>query len=329
MKILVIGMVPKGGAAGQLPELIGGGRRLAASLGGTLEAAVLGGTGEERARAAARAAAALGPSTVYLVEAPALDDYQADNYLHAALAVCRQASPDVVVFGSDEGARELAPRLAHRLGGSVLTDCVGLAAEGGRVVYTRPVYGGKAMAEVVLERAPQVITVRPRAFDPAQAAETEAHVVRVEPGLPGVPVSTRVVDRRSVAGEGPSLEEARVIISGGRGVGGADGFRLLEELAGVVRAAIGASRAAVDAGWVPAACQVGQTGKIVAPDLYIAVGISGASQHLAGIAAAKHVVAINKDPDAPIFKRAELGLAADYRQVVPALTRRLKERLGR
>ncbi len=288
----------------------------------------MGGAGGAAAEAA-RDAADRGSGAVYLVESPALDEYQADRYLAAVEVVCRRAGPDVILFGAGDVGRELAPRLAHRLGGALVTDCVGIRADGGEIVFTRPVYGGKAMAEVAAGRGPFVATVRPRVFDPAPSGGAAAEVVPVEVALDGVAARTRVVERQAEDKAGPSLEEARVIVSGGRGVGGPEGFGMLEELAGLLGAALGASRAAVDAGWAPAAWQVGQTGKIVAPDLYIAIGISGASQHLAGISAAKHVVAVNKDPEAPIYKRAELGVAADYRQVVPALTRKLRERLAR
>jgi electron transfer flavoprotein alpha subunit len=231
---------------------------------------------------------------------------------------------DAVVWASGAWGRELGTRVAMRLSAGFVADGETLALAQGRLVVHRPIYGGKALAALVPLRRPAMAQLRAGAVAPAEVTGGGAlHQTHAHAGLLG----PRALLVRSLAhgGEGPSLTEAKRVVSGGRGLGGAEGFRYIDELAAVLGAAVGASRAAVDAGWVPASYQVGQTGLSVAPELYIAVGISGASQHLAGIVRAKHIVAINTDANAPIFQVAEYGVVGDYREVVPAMIQALRQ----
>jgi electron transfer flavoprotein alpha subunit len=212
---------------------------------------------------------------------------------------------------------------------SALADVIALGYSDGQLTATRPVYAGKLLASTVALKSPALVSLRPRAFpkpepDPARTGQ----VVPVPAGLNENDQATKVVDTLVEAGQ-VSLADARIIVSGGRGVGGPEGFAPVQALAATLGAAVGASRAAVDAGWIPYAHQVGQTGKTVAPDLYIALGISGAIQHQAGMRSAKTIVAINKDPDAPIFKLARYGVVGDLFKIVPALDAEFKKRLGK
>lgn len=306
-------------------EALGTGRRLAEAAGVPLTAAVLGAD----TAGPAQAAIACGAQKVYTAQNPILAEYQPDLYVRALEAVARTSAADVLLFPGDGPGRELTGRLAWRLGAGAVTEVVGFELDGGTPLWVRPVYGGKAMAVFAPTRERTVVALRPKTQDPATADPArQGEVVPVAFEVSEAEAVTRVVERIQEALSGVRLEDARIIVAGGRGLGGPEPFRDLEELARVLGGAVGASRAACDAGWVPPTMQVGQTGAIVAPDLYIAIGISGASQHLAGISGAKTVIAINKDPEAPIFKRANLGIVADYKTVLPTLTAELKKLAG-
>ncbi len=305
-------------------ELLGGAGRLDGRLGEGVAAVSLG----ERATAAAPALIAHGAQTVYTVSHPLLKEYQAELFLAALAATCERAQPRVVLLAADSVGRDVAPRLAHRLRGSMVSECLEMDGEAGSKAlrFVRQTYGGKALAAMVPKLLPAVVTQKLRTMEPAtaqggRAGPTVPLSVALDAGL----ARTRVVDRQAEESTGVKLEDARVVVSGGRGLKGPEGFKVLEELAQVLKGAVGASRAATDSGWVAASMQVGQTGKTVAPDLYIAVGISGATQHIAGMSGAKTIVAINTDPEAPIFKLAQLGLVADYRQVLPRLVAKCRE----
>jgi electron transfer flavoprotein alpha subunit len=298
--------------------LLGAGRRLADGLGGKLRAAVLGATDDSVVSAIQKRA-----DTVLVVEDELLGEYHPENYLGALVAVCQKLSPGAVLLGNDTASQELAPRLAHRLGGSAAGDAVDVALVDGRLHVKRGVYGGKATAVIALERSPGVIWVRARAMTPVEErapGEVERIRLSIAPDT-----RVRVVSRNVEAKGGARLEDARLIVSGGRGLGGPEPFKQLQALADAIGAQMAASRAACDAGWVPPSWQVGQTGKKVAPELYLAIAISGASQHIMGIADSKVICAINRDPDAPIFKHCRFGLVEDYQKVVGPLIEKLKQ----
>ena len=298
--------------------LLGTGRRLADSTGGKLRAVILGAAGDDLARGAAAVA-----DSVAVADHPLLAEYHPETTLAALATICKQLAPRTVLLGNDAYCQELAPRLAHRLGGSAGGDAVDIAFEADQLRIRRGVYGGKATAVIALVRSPGVVWARSRALEPAEAAGRSPG--EIMPLVLDLKADERVklVSRHVEAKEGVRLEEARLIVSGGRGLGGPEPFKELQALADVMGAQMAASRAACDAGWVPASWQVGQTGKKVAPELYLAIAISGASQHIMGIADAKTICAINRDPDAPIFKHCRFGIVEDYQKVVGPLRERL------
>jgi electron transfer flavoprotein alpha subunit len=304
-------------------ELLGIGAELAAALGGNVEAALLGaGVGD-----LANTLAQYGAAKVYVADDDALAAYASESYVNTLAAFIGQVEPAIILLGATALGRDLAPRLAARLGVGVASDCVALEIADGRLLATRPIYAGKALAKVKLNSDPQVATLRPNVLP---APEPDAgRTATVEPVAAAVgDVRAKVVDIVG-AGEGEiDVAEADIIVSGGRGVGGPEGFAPVRSLAKKLGAAVGASRAAVDAGWIEHAHQVGQTGKTVTPNLYIACGISGAIQHLAGMKTSKVIVAVNKDPEAPIFKMANYGIVGDLFEVVPLLEKEFEALLA-
>ena len=321
---LVIGQTGDGGLDSTAGELLAAGRGVADALGEELSIALLGDTLD----LPARMAIALGADRVYAVNHPLLGEYQPDLYLAALEALCREVSPRVVLMARTAEGRELAPRLAFRLGVGLAQDCLEVSVDGatGSLLANRPVYGGNAVAVVSCERTPQLAAIRPKAYEPAEPdGSRSGPVVSFPVELEASLARTRVVARVREESEGVKLEEARIVVSGGRGLGGPEPFAGLEDLARLLGGAVGASRAAVDSGWVPASYQVGLTGKSITPDLYITVAISGASQHMAGCSGAKCIVAINKDADANIFKDARYGVVGDWERVLPALTAAVRE----
>jgi len=299
--------------------LLGAGARLAESLGVKLVACVLGPT-DDSTTSSLQAVA----DRVLVAEDALLAEYHPDDYLSAMVAVCKKLSSRAVLLGNDTASQELAPRLAHRVGGSAVGDAVGVAIADGSLQVTRSVYGGKATAVIALARSPGVIWVRARAMAPAEA-RTPGKVEHIQLGIAADP-RVKVISRQIELKGGVRLEDARLIVSGGRGLGGPEPFKQLQALADAIGAQMAASRAACDAGWVPPSWQVGQTGKKVAPELYMAIAISGASQHIMGIADSKVICAINRDPDAPIFKHCRFGLVEDYQRVVGPLIEKLSRR---
>ncbi|MBE3586040.1 MAG: electron transfer flavoprotein subunit alpha/FixB family protein [Thermoanaerobacter sp.] len=266
-----------------------------------------------------------GADKVYLLQSDALENYTTDGYTSAVTTLVREHQPSVFLLGYTVLGRDLAAHVAQRLDTGLFTDCVDVRLEDGQLVFKRPIYAGKAFFEGVCPEArPVMATVRPNVLpvNPPQAGRT-AQVIEVNPQPGNIRQIIRDVVRQ--VSTRPELTEADIIVSGGRGMKGPENFRLLEELADVLGAAVGASRAAVDAGWAPHSMQVGQTGKTVSPTLYIACGISGAIQHLAGMGSSKYIVAINKDPEANIFKVADYGIVGDLFEVVPLLIQEFKK----
>ncbi|MBL7063931.1 MAG: electron transfer flavoprotein subunit alpha/FixB family protein [Anaerolineae bacterium] len=316
----------KGQPAAASWEAIGAARRLADELGGSVTACVFGGQGIE---ALAHEAISYGADTVLLAEDATLADFRVEPQAALLAKAVGEAEPAVVLIGATFRGRELGPALAVELDTGCIADCTALEFEDGQLVATRPIYAGKLLSRCVIpERRPQIFTTRVRAFPkPEPDSARNGEVVRVEPALAEDDILSKVTGFLETEGA-VSLADAGIIVSGGRGVGGPEGFEPVRELAQVLSAALGASRAAVDAGWIPYEHQVGQTGKTVSPDLYVACGISGAIQHQAGMRTSKVIVAINKDPEAPIFKLAHYGIVGDLFKVVPALTVAFKEKLG-
>jgi electron transfer flavoprotein alpha subunit len=270
-----------------------------------------------------------GADEVLLADDATLADFRAEAYGALLVKLAREQQPTLILAGATTRGRDILGWTAPDLETSALADVIALGLDDGQLTATRPVYAGKLMATAVALKAPALVSLRPRAFPkPEPDASRTGSVINVQPALSEGELASKVVD--TLVDEGRvSLADARIIVSGGRGVGGPDGFAPVRALAETLGAAVGASRAAVDAGWIPYAHQVGQTGKTVSPDLYIAIGISGAIQHQAGMRSAKMIVAINKDPDAPIFKLARYGVVGDLFKIVPAVNAEFKKRLGK
>ena len=317
--VLVLGEATDDGKLNPVvSELIGAGTR----LGGPVTCALLG-AGVE---GLARECIAFGADKVIVVDDPLLAEYQGDAYAPIAERICKEIDPAVVLMGQTMTGRDLAPRLAQRLGTAVAMDCVNLSMQSDKLLAERPCYGGSARARYTINGTPQIATLRAKAQEPLQRDDSrQGEIVKQPAGLSADAIRTRIVERRKEKSAGVRLEDAKVVVSGGRGVGGPEGFKPLEELAEILGGAVGASRAVCDMGWYPVATQVGLTGKIVTPDLYIAVGISGASQHMAGISSVKNIVSINKDPDASIFKASRFAVVGDWKDVIPAFIDKVRE----
>ena len=315
----------KGNALSIAYECLGEARRLAKD--GSVVAAVFG----ERAAAIGAEAITLGADKAIVCEDATLADFRPEPYVALLKKIAQDVQPEVVMAGASTRGRDVTSGLAVELETGAIADCTAIDEQDGQLIATRPVYAGKLLANVVVPASrPIVITTRSRAFPAPEAiAGKTGEVTAVSPVLSEDQIVSKVTGF-ATEGEGEvSLNDARIIVSGGRGVGGPDGFKPVAELAKTLGGALGASRAAVDAGWILYKHQVGQTGKTVAPDLYIACGISGAIQHQAGMRSAKVIVAINKDSEAPIFKLARYGVVGDLFQIVPALDAEFKKRLSK
>jgi electron transfer flavoprotein alpha subunit/NAD-dependent dihydropyrimidine dehydrogenase PreA subunit len=315
------------GEAGSISwEMVGEGRKLADQRETTLTACVLGHDVEH----IAKQAIAYGADRVFWVDDPSLAVYRTRPYATTLVNLVRQYKPEIFLLGASSRGRDLAGSVATELYTGLTADCTGLDIdpETNLLRQTRPAFGGNIMATIICPNyRPQMATVRHRVFEMPMPDETrQGQIVSIDPIVGEDEVATKVVDFIAEQGE-VNLADAKIIVSGGRGVGGPEGYEPIRQLAEVLGGAVGASRAAVDAGWIPYAHQVGQTGRTVRPDLYIACGISGAVQHLAGMGTAKVIVAINKDPEAPIFTVANYGIVGDLFQVVPALTEQFRKKL--
>jgi len=325
--VLIYAEIGEGKLKAISTELLGCGRKLAGDLGQELCAVLVG----SDISSLAQEAIAFGADKVYVVDDPLLKDYQTDSYVSVMEKVVKRVTPQILILGQTSIGRDLAPRLAFRLGTAAATDCIELAIDPDSKLMrqTKPVYGGNAQAIFACQSYPQIATVRAKAMSPLGRDDSrQGEVITIEAGLDPSAIRTKVLEKVVEEVEGIKLEEAEVIVSGGRGIGGADGFKQLEELAKILKGAVGATRPACDNGWVPDSLQVGLTGKIVAPNLYIAVGISGASQHISGCSGAKNIVAINKDPEANIFRQAHFGVVGDWKKVLPAFISKVKELLA-
>ncbi|MCX5868351.1 MAG: electron transfer flavoprotein subunit alpha/FixB family protein [Proteobacteria bacterium] len=267
-----------------------------------------------------------GPSCIYIAPSSAPTGYFPEWYASFLGEAARLTEPEAVLFAHTPLGQDLAPRLAQKLGTGLVTDAAGIRAEGKKLLVTKAVYGGVALATYSLNSTPQIITLRSRLGkippkEPGRSTETVEVKLPEGGGKPHWELVNRIEEKSAEI----KLEEAQVVVSGGRGLGGPEGFELLRELAGLIGAAVGASRPPCDSGWIPSSQQVGITGKVISPQVYIAVAISGASQHLSGMGDAKKIVAINKDPDANIFKTADYGAVGDCRQILPAMIETLEK----
>ncbi len=310
-------------------ELLGEGRKLADTLDEPLSLLLLGNGVEPLASVAGH----YGADRVYLVEDEVLAHYRTAPFTDVAVGLINKYKPSIVLIGATSMGRDLGPRIAARIGAGLTADCTGLEIDPQERLLrqTRPAFGGNIMATILCRHArPQMATVRPKVMkklDPDPGRQVE--IVREQVSLNEKTIVTKIVEIvREEGDEQVNLQDAEIIVSGGRGLRAAENFALIRELADVLGAAVGASRATVDAGWIPAYHQVGQTGKTVQPKLYIACGISGAVQHLAGMSSSDCIVAINSDPNAPIFDVATYGIVGDLFEVVPALTKALKREFG-
>jgi electron transfer flavoprotein alpha subunit len=306
-------------------EAIGAGRSIADAFGGQVTACAFGQDVERLTQECIH----YGADRVILADDATLADFRVEAYASLLTRLAQEHKPAAILLGATTGGRELAPTVAAALETGAIADVTALEVEDGNILATRPIYSGKLLSKCVIpERRPQIISLRPRAFPrPEPDVGRTGEIVHVTPALTEDEIKTKVTGFAAAEGR-VNLADAGIIVAGGRGVGGPEGFAPLVELTKVLGAALGASRAAVDAGWIPYAQQVGQTGKTVSPDLYVACGISGAIQHQAGMRTSKIIVAINKDRDAPIFKLAQYGIVGDLFQVIPALTAALEEKLG-
>jgi electron transfer flavoprotein alpha subunit len=304
-------------------EIVSEGRRLADSLGQVVTAVLLGSGVKDKAATLGH----YGADRVLVADDPRLETYTTDAYVAVIAEVVKANDPAILLLGGSAQGKDLSARLSARLGVGTAQDCTSFSLESGNLVALRPIYAGKAYAKVSFADSwPQMVVARPNVMamnEPDTSKSSE--VVDASFSLDDSVLKTRVVESiRDESGK-VDLTEADIIVSGGRGMKGPEGYGILEDLANVLGASVGASRSAVDAGWRPHSDQVGQTGKVVSPNLYIACGISGAIQHLAGMSTSKVIVAINKDAEAPIFQKADYGVVDDLFNIIPAFTEEVKK----
>jgi electron transfer flavoprotein alpha subunit len=264
-----------------------------------------------------------GVDKVYVADQPIFESYTTDAHAAAIVQLVKEHGPSILLLGASSQGKDLSAHLVGRLETGMATDCTDVKVVDGRLRAVRPMYGGKCFGEVVINTFPQMASLRPNAF-PVVESSRGAVIVKFDPDIRPDQLKTRIIEVRKTTNGKADLTEANIIISGGRGMKGSENYAVLEDLAELLGGTVGASRAAVDAGWRPESDQVGQTGKVVSPNLYIACGISGATQHLAGMGTSKCIVAINKDPDAQIFATADYGIVDDLFKFVPELTKEIK-----
>lgn len=300
-------------------EALSEGRRIADQMGGELSALVLG----DNIESISKELEQFGADRIIVAENPALFEYLPDAHGNVIADVINKETPDVVILGASTQGKDIAARLSARLNAPLAMDCVAIRFDNNNLMATRYMYGGKILADIVLNGKPQILAIRPNAMTIANAAGTGSiEKFEVNTGTTSMKFIEKHLDTAKV-----ELTEADTVVSGGRGMGGPD-FAVIEELAQVLEGAVGASRSAVDEGWRSSSDQVGQTGKVVSPNLYIACGISGAIQHLAGMSSSNVIVAINKDPEAPIFSKADYGIQGDLFEIVPLITQEIRKLKG-
>jgi len=327
--VAIVGEVLDGRLAPITAELLGVGRKLADELQQELLAVLIG----SEIQKAARETVFFGADRVYVVDAPMFKDYLTDSYVSAMEKLDAQVLPEILLLGHSSLGRDLAPRLAFRLNTGVTLDCVDLSIDANTQLLhkTKPVYGGNATATYVCDDGrPQMAAIRARVFLPQERdASRTGELVPFDPGLDESTVRGKVLGKQKEEVTGVKLEDADVVVCGGRGLGGPEPFRQLDELAGILNGAVGASRPPCDAKWCPAHYQIGLTGKLISPSLYIGIALSGSSQHQSGMSGSKTIVAMNKDRDANIFDIARYGVVGEYQRVLPAFTKKCRDLCSR
>ncbi len=319
---VIIELSGEGAVSAASRECLRMGRRIADALERELAAVVMG----TSINGSAREASLYETDLVFAVDHPFLMHYEPELYLSAFLQVYEAFRPTGILMGNTLISQDLAPRIAFGLGAGLVTDCTGFRAEPEGMVFVKPVYSSNVIASFSISSVPFLATVRARIEDPAlPSTGNPARIVSVAVRIDRSTASIEVVERVRTDEGNVRLRDADVIVAGGRGIGGPEGFRMLRDLADALGGALGSSRPPCDMGWIPPSTQIGQTGEIVKPSVYIAVGISGSTQHAAGMAGSKTVIAINTDPEANIFKLADYGVLGDYREIVPAITEFLRE----
>lgn len=322
--VLICGELIEGKVTTITRELITTGKRLSDDLGQPLSLLLIGKDIQDEANEAIL----LGADIVYTVDDFSFVDLPPEHHVAIITQVCKQVAPSVVLFGQTDMGRDVAPRLAARLRSAVCMDCVELTIdqETKLLLQTKPVYGGNAVAVWASgDFHLQVVTMRPRATEPAESdSSRKGKIIPFEAEIDESLVRSKLLKTVKEETKGLRLDEAKVIVAGGGGIGGSEGFKLLQELAQILGGTVGITRVPCDEGWMPASLEIGQTGHVVNPDLYIAIGISGAPQHLAGCSGSKCIVAINKNPEAHIFEEADFGIVGDYREALPPLIERCR-----
>ncbi len=326
--IMVHCEVANGKLASIANELLGCASKIASELGQEVCALIMG----SNIASVAQEAIALGANKVYVADDDQLENYQTELYIQVFENVITQIMPQVIILGQTDIGRDLAPSLAFRLGNPVAMDCIELNIEPSskQLLFTRSVYGGKAQATLVFNSFPQIATVRAKTMEPLEFDNSrKGEVIVVNTQLNMEAVRTKILQRVGEEESGVRIEDASVLVVGGRGIGSADGFKQLEELALLLNGAVGASRPPCDNGWVSEKLQIGLTGKVIAPDIYFAIALSGSSQHMAGCSRSKNIVAINLDPQADIFNEACVGVVGDWKKVLPAFISRVRELINK
>ncbi len=321
--ILVFGEVRGGALRPITREIVTAANELSKAGGGPVSLALIG----DGIDAAVTDARALPVSKIFVARNAALGAYSSQGYASALKAIVESSGANTVLFGATTMGKDLSVRTAARCNAALFTDCTEVTLAGGALHVKRPVYSGKVIVELEATAPLQFASIRPNIFAPA-ATGGSADVTEVDPGVDAASIRGRVKEVVQTSGGKKDLTEAEIIVSGGRSLKSGENFKILQDLADVLGASVGASRAAVDAGYVPHAMQVGQTGKVVNPKLYIAVGISGAIQHLVGMRTSRVIVAVNKDENAPIYQRADYGVVADLFEFVPLFTAEVKKLLA-
>jgi electron transfer flavoprotein alpha subunit len=323
--VLVNGEVIAGGISTMTRELLNMGKKLSHELSQPLSTSLIGGEQAE----IAKEIIALGSDRVYLIHPSSSIGFHPEIHVAALTELVKRVAPSVILFGHTDIGRDVAPRLAVRLGTTITMDCTGLHidAETKQLLQSKPVYGGNAVAVWVSKaEGLQIVTLRPKAVRPAEPDPSRnGEIIEMNITIDESSLRSRLVETVKRETQGIRLDDAKVVIAGGGGIGSRDGFKILEELAEVLGGTVGVTRVPCDEGWMPTRLEIGQTGHIVTPNLYIAIGISGASQHMAGCSGSKCIVSINRDPEATIFKESDFGIVGDYREVLPAFIEKCRK----